>query len=132
MARWHACIIGAGLLCLAGFLGCSGETIKAPPTQRVQGMVLRKDGKPFPGGTIEFRSSNDPGIGTMGIIADDGSFTLQTISGNRQASEGIPEGEFTVTVTPKVNEKGETESQELSKPYTIKAGDTKITVTLEK
>ena len=132
MARWRSHFAGAAFVFLSALLGCGGETVTALPTQKIEGAVVQKNGKPFPGGTIEFRNAKDPSFGTMGKVTEDGAFTLNTIAGNRQTAGGIPEGDYTVTVTPTPNAKGETQPQTLTKPYAIRAGDTKITVTLEK
>jgi len=131
MAHGHALITGLALLLLAGFLGCARQTAKPPPpTQKAEGIVLRKDGKPVTGGSVEFRHATNPKFVSMGDVGADGRFTLRTMGGASDAA-GAQEGEHTVTYTPASAKQEEMIPVTLSKKYVIKAGDNEITVTLE-
>jgi len=131
MARGHTLIVGLALLLLSGFLGCARQTAKPPPpTQKVEGIVLRKDGKPVTGGGVEFRHATNPEFVSLGEVGADGRFTLRTMGGVSDAG-GAQEGEHTVTYTPAASKQEEMIPVTLSKKYTIKAGDNNITVTLE-
>ena len=132
MARCQVLTAGLSLLLLSGMLGCgSGQPAKAPPpTEKAGGIVLNKNGKPVSGGSVEFRHAAKPEFVSLGDVGPDGKFTLQTTGGAADAA-GAQEGEHTVTYTPPLNDKGETEPITLSKKYTVKAGANNITVTLE-
>jgi hypothetical protein len=131
MAHRHALIAGLALLLISGFLGCARQTAKPPPpTQKVEGIVLRKDGKPVSGGGVEFRHATKPEFVSLGEVGPDGRFTLRTMGGISDAV-GAQEGEHTVTYTPASAKQEEMIPVTLSKKYMIKAGDNEITVTLE-
>ncbi len=131
MARGHALTAGLVLLFLSGFLGCAGQPAKTPPpTQKVEGVVLRKDGKPVTGGGVEFRHVANPEFVSLGEVGADGRFTLRTMGGTTDTT-GAQEGEHTVTFTPASAKQEEMIPVTLSKKYMIKAGDNNITVTLE-
>jgi hypothetical protein len=127
-------LLGSFFLGLAGTLltaGCAQrETVKPPPTVSVKGMVLDKNKKPFPGGSIEFRLISNPEFTTMGIIQDDGSFTLRTIAGNANI-EGVQEGDHKVTIVPKIGAVQDVKPILLKKPVTVKAGDSQVTVIVD-
>jgi len=133
MPRHYTALTGIGSLLLSGLLlGCgSGQRLPPPPTtHKTEGVVLKKDGKPVSGGSIEFRHATNPELVSLGDVGEDGRFTLRTMGSSRDVSGG-QEGEHTVTYTPPLNAKGETNSMMLSKKYVIKSGDNNITVTLE-
>jgi hypothetical protein len=71
----------------------------------VKGKVIDQNGKPLPKGTIYFSpaSNVDSGLLINGPV-EDGDFTLSTrrVIGDFQASDGVPEGEYRVTVRPPV------------------------------
>jgi hypothetical protein len=105
-----------------GMPACSSEP-PAPPTFRVDGKIVRKDGKPYTGGgSVEFRLAAHPQHGGFGVVADDGTFTLKTIAGNRSV-EGAQEGEHTVTFRPR-GDGQDSRSVTLKTRYSVKAGDT--------
>jgi hypothetical protein len=131
MAHRHALIVGLALLLLSGFLGCARQTAKPPPpTQKVEGVVLRKDGKPVSRGGVEFRHATKPEFVSLGEVGADGRFTLRTMGGVSDAA-GAQEGEHTVTYTPHAEKQEDIIPVTLSKKYVIKPGDNNITVTLE-
>jgi hypothetical protein len=131
MSHGHALTAGIVVLLLSGFLGCARQSAKAPPpTQKVEGVVLRKDGKPVAGGGVEFRHATKPEFVSLGEVGADGRFTLRTMGGVSDAA-GAQEGEHTVTYTPASAKQEEMIPVTLSKKYMIKAGDNNITVTLE-
>jgi hypothetical protein len=82
--------------------GCAREEM--PKTYAVKGKVVRKDGKPLPGGDIVFTSTTDPELRGYGIIQKDGTFTLGTIGhtsrGGSELLKGAVEGEFYVNIRP--------------------------------
>ena len=124
---------GFGLFVLAAFIGCgNAEPVKAPPTNKVEGVVVRPNGKPALRGAIEFRHVAKPEFPSMGEVDADGRFSLRTIAGNNQNVVGAQEGEHTVTYTPTSEKQEEMIPVTLSKKYMVKAGDNNITVTLEK
>jgi hypothetical protein len=111
------------LVLVVVFLGmpaCSTES--GPPTFRVNGKIVRKDGKPYTGkGHVEFRLAAQPQHASFGMVEEDGSFTLKTIVGNRSVA-GAQEGEHTVTFTPP-GDGQQLRSVTLKTHYTVKAGD---------
>ena len=123
-----------GIIVLAGALGCGGtDSAKGPATYQIEGVVLRKDGAPYTdGGSIEFRHTTNPDFKSYGQVKDDGAFSLRTLGGNNQNLAGAQEGDYRVTIIPDPTKKQELQPIVLSKTYSIKAGDKKITVTLEK
>jgi hypothetical protein len=133
MPRHRFFLTATAVLLFSGLIsGCgSGQRVSPPPvTHKTEGVVLKKDGKPVTGGSVEFRHATMPEFVSLGDVGADGRFTLRTMGGNQDASGG-QEGEHTVTYTPPLNAQGETNSIMLSKKYTIKSGDNNITVTLE-
>ena len=120
--------------CMAALLmdlaGCTSEP-PPPATHKVEGTVVRKDGKAYTGGGhIEFRLL-DSQHGSFGKISPDGDFTLKTIAGT-QSVDGAQAGEHMVTIMVEGDGKNP-QRIELKTRYTVKAGETnRITVTLEK
>jgi len=132
MTRNHVWTAGFGMLLVTLFLGCgTGQQVAPPPqTHKTEGVVLKKDGKPVSGGSVEFRHATKPEFVSLGEVGQDGRFTLRTMGGSQDVSGG-QEGEHTVTYTPTPNAQGETNPVMLLKTYMIKSGDNNITVTLE-
>lgn len=131
MSHGRALTAGLVLLVLSGFLGCARQSVKAPPpTQKAEGVVLRKDGKPVTGGSVEFRHATNPEFVSLGNVGTDGRFTLRTMGGLSDAA-GAQEGEHTVTYTPASAKQEEMIPITLSKKYVINSGENNITVTLE-
>ncbi len=132
MTRRCTVLTGLASLIFSLIFGCSSQRVEPPPpTQKVEGVVLRKDGKPAGPGAIEFRHAKNPEFVSLGDVGADGKFVLRTIGG-RQDAAGAQEGEHTVTYTPSSEKQEQMIPMELSKKYVIKAGDNNLTVTLEK
>lgn len=137
MQRFLFLLVGCSVL-VAG-VGCSeNRTAPTPeaPKYGVKGKVVYRDGSPMPGGVIEFRSTKDPTVTTLGQIQADGTFTLISIS-DKQNSSGALEGPHTVTITPKLA--GDQTAQPilepitLPRPYTVKAEDQNdFTITIDR
>ena len=131
MLRRSAVPTGLVFAVAALFLGCSRALVQAPPpTQKVEGVVLRKDGKPAGPGGIEFRHATKPEFVSLGDVDSEGKFTLRTMGGSQDAA-GAQEGEHTVTYTPQSDKQELMIPVTLSKKYVIKSGDNNITVKLE-
>ncbi len=129
VARIHGRLLvrAAILLTLLGGYGCAGanQPVKTYP---VRGKVALADGKPFPGGLIEFRSTTHPTATIKGEIASaDGSFSLSTllVVGNRNETfSGAPPGDYRVTIIPLGQRKQVGQrSIFLPKTYRVKAQD---------
>jgi hypothetical protein len=89
------------LFCLAIVLvvalGCANpESI--PMTYPVTGSVSDTKGKPFQGGTIQFRLEKNQEVTVTGKIGEDGTFRLFTIKGKRRA-DGAPVGNYEVVIS---------------------------------
>jgi hypothetical protein len=96
--NWRVLVVGLLGALLAGGCGGKGQRLKTYP---VKGKVVRADGSPFLGGSIEFRSAS--GVGASGTISrDDGSFTLVTVDDKGRKYDGTVEGPAQVTVLPAV------------------------------
>jgi hypothetical protein len=90
----------AGLLVLVGcFLSGCGSSTTRPTTYPVQGKIAYKFGTAFPGGQIQFRANPDNGLTSVGQIAEDGSYKLETLANNTNFP-GAPEGTYNVTIMP--------------------------------
>ena len=98
-----------GLACRASLVlvvvlaaGCSKEEM--PKTYIVQGKVIRKDGQPYKGGAIMFRSLSNRELQAYAEIFEDGTFKLHTLGHTKQGHarklEGTIEGEFQVSIEP--------------------------------
>lgn len=79
--------------------GCSEPAEQSIPTHAATGTVLLATGEPLAGGMIEFRCLDNAGVTTIGVIADDGTFTLTTMLDSARV-DGAIAGEYRVTVTP--------------------------------
>jgi|ERR1043166_4909142 hypothetical protein len=118
-------------LLLAFLAGCpSGPP--PPTTHKVEGSVVRKDGKPFTGGGhIEFINVANPQHRSFGTLDSEGAFTLRTIAGT-QNIEGAQEGDHSVTIMLAEGDGKNPQRIELKKRYTIQAGEVNtIVVRLE-
>jgi hypothetical protein len=92
--------LGALALLLAA--GCGGGA-NAPDTYAVTGQVTGADGRPLPGGLVEFRHverPNDPAWRAVGTINPEGNYKLKTLWEGKELT-GCREGKYTVTVTPR-------------------------------
>lgn len=118
---------------LAGIIhaGCGGsDRTPLPKTYPVSGKVFYKGGQPLPGGVIQFQSNSDPTLTTKGDIGPDGTFELVTLLNNEQL-HGATEGQFHVTVIPRMSENKPTEIFQLSRVYTVKAEENSFSIKLE-
>jgi hypothetical protein len=83
--------------------GCESRE-EMPKTYTVNGKVVLKNGKPLRGGFITFTSVASDEQRAYGNIAEDGTFTLDTVAlTSRARSEklaGAVEGDFKVTIRP--------------------------------
>ena len=95
MCRWMPGVLGVSLLFAAGCSSSAG----LPKTYPANGTVVYKGGQPMKGGSVQFTSTQDPGLQVIGAIGDDGTFALTTIR-DRARADGAPEGEYRVTVLP--------------------------------
>ena len=78
----------------AAFVGCGNGSV---PTYPVSGSVKYQDGKPLSGGTVSFRSLDNPThLTARGEIEEDGTFALSTF----EEGDGAVVGRQQVIVTP--------------------------------
>jgi hypothetical protein len=95
-------MLGRGLLVAVGVLlcagGCKPPAPKGPTTYPVKGTVVYADGKPYPGGAIEFRMEGQTD-NVVGMIGSDGTFTLKTML-QQGPVDGAPAGTYQATITP--------------------------------
>lgn len=82
--------------------GCATEEL--PKTYTVTGKVVLRNGKPLKGGFITFTSVANDEQRAYGNVAEDGTFTLDTVALTSKARSerlaGAVEGEFKVTIRP--------------------------------
>jgi hypothetical protein len=109
------------LLALSFGPGCGDSGPPPPPTFSVRGQVKYRDGKPFSGGAIEFRSLTNPAATTIGAIDSEGRFTLHTLAGSRKVA-GAQEGVHRVVIIPQSITK-KIKPIVLSETYQVKAGE---------
>ncbi len=93
-----------GLLAVAllAWPGGCGRPPDLPRTFAVKGKVVYKDGTPLAGGMVDFRPAGTAAGSVSGQVGPDGTFTLTTRT-DRGAAPGAPEGEYSVTVMPKLD-----------------------------
>lgn len=85
---------------LAAVLGCSNQE-PVPTTFPVTGSVSFTNGKPYAGGTIQFRLDKNQELTVTGKIEENGTFSLYTIKG-KQRIEGAPPGSYEVMIAPAI------------------------------
>lgn len=100
--------IATGVLCSLFLLGCGS---KGPSTNMVEGTVLL-DGSPVDGATIGF-SPVSGGLPGTGITNAGGVFLLTAVQGG-QSNQGVPEGEYKVTVSKLANIAPQPKPEELA------------------
>jgi hypothetical protein len=77
-------------------------------------------------GQITFQPVTDRQLACTGPIEDDGTFDVSTLrTSDQQRVDGVPEGEYRVTVFPQGNDKYVL-PQELPGKVTVKAGDNRF------
>ena len=121
-------------LVLAGLVatGCGGSGgIAAPKTYPVRGKVVYKPDQPLSGGVIQFQSATDPSLTRMGDIATDSTFSLATLFHNERL-EGSTEGQYHVTVIPRMSDNKPVPIYQLPGVYTVKAEDNYFSIELDK
>lgn len=92
-------LAGFGLM-IALFTSCT-KPGDIPPTHKVEGKVIDKDGKPYSaGGAIIFHHDTQDHITAGGEIKADGTFMLQSTFGFTKVP-GAVEGAYRVTIIPK-------------------------------
>jgi hypothetical protein len=92
--RWRT----AWLLLAAALLGCGGSEPTGPQTHPARGKVVWEvGGAPASGAAVSFESATDANLNGRGNAAEDGSFSLFTIVGNRKI-DGVAEGTYRATV----------------------------------
>jgi hypothetical protein len=107
-------------------LGCQ-KAVDLPPTYPASGRVVYTDGRPMSGGMIPFvLSPPDTSIAVVGILDNNGNFTLSTIKDKTKVA-GAVEGKYTVTIVPPQPAGFQSVAPIfLSGPYTAKAGENKF------
>jgi hypothetical protein len=93
-------LLALSVLLTAVIAGCGGEPdVELPTTYPVTGVVEDQDGRPFPGGSVQFQSREDRSVTALGEIGPDGTFTLSLhMEGNELP--GTVAGPHEVTVIP--------------------------------
>src|SRR5262249_54348749 len=95
--RARATLLPAALAWRAA-AGCASEF---PKTSPLSGTVLLPNGKPLPGGKIEFESVADPELRGIGEIERDGTFArVYTYKSNGREVQGLIQGEHRVRFEP--------------------------------
>jgi hypothetical protein len=126
--------LGMAAVSLAWLLntGCGGSGQAPPPkTYPVGGMVVYKGGQPLSGGAIQFQSKSDPNLTTKGDIGPDGTFELVTLYQDEQL-QGATEGQYHVTVIPRMTENKPVDIFQLPRVYTVETKDNYFRIELEK
>ncbi len=118
------------LFILVPLVGCNQKTEPPLTTQKVGGMVVYKNGKPFAdGGTIEFRHQAKTGVTSISGIDANGTFSLYSITAQRKVS-GAEEGSYEVTITPNSNDQN-VRPILLKKKYEVVSGTNDLTIQIE-
>jgi hypothetical protein len=125
------------LLAVSMTCGCKSKPplVEPPETVPVTGKVIDRNGQPLVQGMVEFRAVEGKPWTTMGITADDGTFTLKTMV-NGQQLEGAVVGEHRVTVTPPFSDSPEQSADagyQSRRPVKVKAeGENNVTIDMRK
>jgi len=86
---------------LLGATGCSGKVQdEGPVTFKVTGKVVYADGRPYPGGVIEFNSTMDTTIRAVSRISSEGEFSLRSSVTRGDLKPGAPASSYRATITP--------------------------------
>jgi hypothetical protein len=113
------------------FSACSKPVEPMPATQPVTGTVTYKQGGPVPG-QITFQPMTDQQLLCNGPIDANGNFTLSTMRTSDQTrAEGVPEGEYKVTVFPQSTDQF-IFPQEIPGKVAIKAGVNRFDFKIDK
>ena len=118
------------LFSLVPLVGCNPKTEPPLATQKVGGMVVYKDGKPFAdGGTIQFRHQTKTGVTSISGIQPNGTFSLYSITA-QQKVPGAEEGSYEVTITPNANDQN-VRPILLKKKYEVVLGINDLTIQID-
>jgi hypothetical protein len=120
----------AGAL-LVALLACGCGRSSLPRTYKVTGTVKATDGLEVANGAIQFASLSDSSFTASGDVGTDGSFQLSTVQGNTRVN-GIPEGEYRVTVIPPLGKDRRATPIVLPQTYKIEPKDMHLTITVSK
>jgi hypothetical protein len=112
-------LLAAALLAFP--VGC-GRPPDMPRTYAVKGRVVYKDGTPLAGSLVEFCPAGQVIGSVTGQVGPDGLFTLTTHT-DQGAVPGAPEGQYSVTIMPKLE--GDQTKTHGARPLTVKQ---KVTV----
>jgi hypothetical protein len=133
-----ALVLGAVLVALSLGCGKSEKLGDFPALSPVKG-VVKRDGKPVKGGTVQFVPDPEkPEFLTNSEVKDDGSYSLSTVRTNDSKGErkpGAPAGTYKVVYTPSLNDQttgGKMDPIEVPTKVTVKAGDNDIPIDLPK
>lgn len=110
--------------------GCGSAQPPPPPTYPVEGQVTYRDGRPVPGGLIEFRAINDPSLTTRAAIESDGKFSLHTLTA-REKVMGAIEGPYEVTIHPPPSEAQDALPITLRERYTVQPGENHFAIVID-
>ncbi len=116
-------------VCLLG-AGCAGQkpSAPAPKTFPVTGKVVTKDGKPVPGGMVEFQSKAGNQLSVTSEIKPDGTFSLISRRDGEQFP-GATEGEYQVTLFPPMSASQSEAPKTLKETYKVEPKENAITLT---
>ncbi|HXG08852.1 MAG TPA: hypothetical protein VNK04_03605 [Gemmataceae bacterium] len=103
---WRSWIspLSVAVACVA-VAGCGADF---PKTYPLSGTVLLPNGKPLPGGKIEFESVADPNLRGFGELEKDGTFArVYTYRSDGKETQGLIAGEHRVRFEPPVRDEEE-------------------------
>jgi hypothetical protein len=133
MNAFRACALM--LLLIFSIPGCEKKASPLPETFSVKGKVIDQDGKPMTKGTIYFSPATnvDTGLLINGPI-ENGDFTLATrrVIGDFQESDGVPAGEYRVTIRPPVGPSHTMPSIPWSTTVNVRQGDNVFTFKIKR
>jgi len=119
----HRGLLLAALVTFSGGCSSNAPTRDVPKTYPVVGTVMRADGSPFPGGSIQFRPKARSTVTIIGDIDEKGYFTMRSVGADGKL-EGTPEGEYDVIVTPiSLSQEEQVQSITLAKTVVIRPGE---------
>ena len=100
--RWIRIVLGATTLFVA--VGCGGSE-PSLQTYPVRGKVVFKGGtvNRLERGKVWFQSTSDPSLKAVGMIYEDGSFTMTTLLEDKGVL-GVPAGQYRARVEPPTDE----------------------------
>jgi len=109
--------------------GCPGNS-DLPKTYPVKGKVVDAKGAPVKGGSVMFESGQATNISIVGVIQEDGTFSLNTYR-DKTELPGAPEGEYRVKIMlPITDGNNPPPPVTLPKPFRVEAKDNDCQVKL--